>query len=247
MSSLHSPSRGFFYTLPNGWCTWIGASVARVCQAERGLGLSARSYIGAFIGVWIMGRVLPVGSPCFSSWGTRSPSGSLLGSFCGIQSLLGLGTLSGLGCAKHQKPQTSLHRLTSRPSIVCTSVKLRPLAKGETNNGKTAGAVLGWPRSRRLGLDRRGLPKGITIQSPRGGTGFGDGPKYFFHYDPADAYFFPAAWSLNYLFISLLLWNYFSYILKVIIFSTLGSYNIFILPSSCLKLFISKISLLPGD
>ena len=28
-----------------------------------------------------------------------------------------------------------------------------------------------------------------------GGAGFGDRPKYFFYYDPADIHFFPAAWS----------------------------------------------------
>ena len=33
-----------------------------------------------------------------------------------------------------------------------------------------------------------------------GAQGFGDRPKYFFHYHPADIYFFPATWSSNYLF-----------------------------------------------
>ena len=41
---------------------------------------------------------------------------------------------------------------------------------------------------------------------PRGGGGQGywDGPKYFFQYDPAHGYFFPAVRLTNYLFQPLL-------------------------------------------
>ena len=53
--------------------------------------------------------------------------------------------------------------------------------------------------------------------SRRGGSRVsGDEPKYFFHYGPADIYFFPAAWSANYLFHFHFL--YFNYTLKAIIY-----------------------------
>ena len=37
-----------------------------------------------------------------------------------------------------------------------------------------------------------------------GGQGYWDGPKYFFQYDPAHGYFFPAVRLTNYLFQPLL-------------------------------------------
>ena len=45
------------------------------------------------------------------------------------------------------------------------------------------------------------------------GQGFGDGPKYFVHYGPADTYIFFSC-SVIELFISLLLWNYFQLYLE---------------------------------
>ena len=47
----------------------------------------------------------------------------------------------------------------------------------------------------------RGLP--FNIQGG-GGQGYWDGPKYFFQYDPAHGYFFPAVRLTNYLFQPLL-------------------------------------------
>ena len=48
--------------------------------------------------------------------------------------------------------------------------------------------------------------KGIAHLISRGGGGQGDwdGPKYFFQYDPAHGYFFPAVRLTNYLFQPLL-------------------------------------------
>ena len=48
----------------------------------------------------------------------------------------------------------------------------------------------------------RGLP--FIIQGGGGGQGYWDGPKYFFQYDPAYGYFFPAVRLTNYLFQPLL-------------------------------------------
>ena len=74
------------------------------------------------------------------------------------------------------------------------------------------------------------------------GQGFGDGPKYFFYYDPADTYFFSSCLVVK-VFILLSLWNFFNYILKAIIYFNSWQLQLSILPSSCLKLFISKVSL----
>ena len=56
----------------------------------------------------------------------------------------------------------------------------------------------------------------FNLHGPGEGAEFGDGPKYFFHYDPADTYFFPATWSSIYLFHFHFV--YVNYILKAIIY-----------------------------
>ena len=86
---------------------------------------------------------------------------------------------------------------------------------------------------------------GYHLISRGGGAGFQGWTKlfyfvFFFHYDPADLYFFSSCLviksfiSLSHLFISTISW-------RQLFISTVGRYKLFILLSSCLKLFISKI------
>ena len=49
----------------------------------------------------------------------------------------------------------------------------------------------------------RGLP--FNIQG--GGQGYWDGTEYFFQYDPAHGYFFPAVRLTNYLLFIIYIWN----------------------------------------